>query len=600
MILIFGGTTEGRIAAKVCDHAAKSYLYATKGEDQRLLASYAEQIYGAMSEADIEGVITSRGVDLIIDAAHPYAEALHTNIAQAAEMRSITTVRFERLGSRSNYHKLHYFDSLADVITHIKSEGIYDVLALTGVKSAALFAPIAKSHRLTLRVMDREESMQLIEKSRFPIENIIYYDLGGAENYSIDQKIGAIVTKESGESGGFSKKIELAESHDIPIFVVKRPQLPNYTSTIYGEFGLRREIETLLPRYYELRTGFTTGSAATAATVAALKAAIFGEQGSHIVITLPNNEPYTIPIEEIRRDGDSIYASVVKDGGDDPDATHNIVIAAKVSCCESTESRVTIKGGEGVGRVTLPGIGIDIGEAAINPIPQEMIRNNVMALLSDDNRCYDVEVEISVPEGEMIAKKTFNPRLGIINGISILGTSGIVQPFSSEAFIDSIARQIDIVKALGEQMIVINSGAMSERYIKSRYPDLPPQCYIHYGNLIGETLRVAAAHDIKRVVLGVMVGKAVKLASGALDTHSKRTTLDRDFLISIARRAECTDGVISQIERLTTARQLWEIIPSVDHQFFHLIKECCYTHSRPLLPKGELTITLISERGVLI
>ncbi len=598
MILIFGGTTEGRIAAKVCEMAAKGYLYATKGEDQKLVASYSEQIYGAMDQADIESLINSKSVELIIDAAHPYAETLHTNIAQAATQRETPSIRFERLNSDLTYKKLHYFETLQEVAEHIKSESIFDIIALTGVKSAAIFAPIAKSHRLTLRIMDRDESQQIIEQVGFPNENIIYYNLGASDNYNLNKNIGAIVTKESGESGGYSEKIRLAESLDIPIFVVKRPKLPSYTSTIYGEYGLRREIEKNLPKYYDLKTGFTTGSAATAATIAALKAIIFGDKSDSVEIILPNREPYTIPIHSIDINGESARASVIKDGGDDPDATHNIVIVAKVECHRSTKPTINIKGGEGVGRVTLPGIGIEVGEAAINPVPQEMIRHNIIKNLQDLN--YDIQVEISVPDGEQIAQKTFNPRLGIVNGISILGTSGIVQPFSSEAFLDSITRQIDIVKALGERTIVINSGAMSERHIKRCYPDLPPQCYIHYGNLIGETLRVAASHNIEHVVLGIMIGKAVKLAAGALNTHSKQVVLDRDFLISIARKSKCTEDIISQIESLTTARQLWEIIPSTDHPFFTLIKECCYDHCRPLLPNGSLTIKLISEQGEIV
>ncbi len=600
MILIFGGTTEGRIAAEVCDKAAKGYLYATKGEDQRLVTSYAEQIFGAMELFDIEKVITSRNIELIIDAAHPYAAVLHENIAQAAKRSSIPTIRFERFRCETNYQKLKYFDSLQEVAEHIKSKDIHDVLALTGVKSAAIFAPIAKSHNLTLRIMDREESQQLIERVGFPIENIIYYEIGSNDNYNVDQKIGAIITKESGDSGGYGEKIRLAESLDTQIFVVKRGALPNYTSTVYGEYGLRREIEILCPKYYDLRTGFTTGSAATAATIAALKAVIFDEEASSVEIILPNKEPYIIPINSIEKGENSAVATVVKDGGDDPDATHNLLIVAHVECRKSAESTIKIKGGAGVGRVTLPGIGIEVGEAAINPVPQEMIRQNIQRVLKNLDRCYDIHVEISVPDGEQVAQKTFNPRLGIVDGISILGTSGVVQPFSSEAFLDSIARQIDIVRALGERIIVINSGAMSERYIKGCYPDLPPQCYIHYGNLIGDTLRVAAVHGIDRVVLGVMIGKAVKLAAGALDTHSKRVVLDRQFLTTLARESGCAEDIISQIESLTTARQLWEIIPSTSHPFFALLKEYCYAHCRPLLPDGELVIRLISESGEVV
>ncbi len=605
MILIFGGTTEGRVAAAVCDKAAKSYLYATKGADQRLVAQHAQQISGALNADDISQLIIERDVDLIIDAAHPYAEALHNNISTAAQKKSVPTIRFERMSLDIEYNNVTLFDSISQVVNHITRDSVSGVLALTGVKSAAAFATIANDHDVTLRIMDREDSLQQIEHAKFPAERVIYYELGADDNFDTSitngLNINAIVTKESGTSGGFEKKVQLAKSLNIPLYIVRRPKLQSYTATIYGEHGLRREIERLLPHHYELRSGFTTGSAATAATVAALRRIITSQSCSSVEITLPNGEPFAIPIHcDTQIDLSSATATVIKDGGDDPDATHQIEIVARVTSLDSPSTAIQITGGEGVGTVTLPGIGIEVGESAINPVPLQMIQTNVEKLLNEYNIHRKIDIEISVPEGEKIGQKTFNPRLGIIGGISILGTSGIVQPFSAEAFIESIDRQIEVSNALGSDTIIINSGAMSERFLKVRYPDMLPQSYIHYGNLIGATIELAAKERINRVILGVMIGKAVKLAAGALDTHSKHVVLDRNFLSSIAKEANCTDEIIAQIEELTTARQLWTIIPNSHRNFFTLIKERCYKLCKALLPNGELEVVLISETGEIL
>ncbi len=600
MILIFGGTTEGRIAAAVCDKAAKSYLYATKGADQHLVANHAIQVTGAMEAEDIERLAIERGVELIVDAAHPYAINLHHNISVAARVAAIPTIRLERMSHPADYHLAIHFDTLAEVVEHIESKGVTDILALTGVNSAAALSAIAESHRVTLRIMDREESQRQIEATGFPAQRVIYYNIGAEDNFDKEitegYAVGAIITKESGNSGGYSEKIKLAKALNIPIFVIDRPTLPNYTATVYGEHGLRRMVEQILPHYYELRSGFTTGSAATAACVAALRAIICSEASEKVEIILPNGEPLSIPIHSVIYENNSATATVIKDGGDDPDATHNIEIIARV-IFNNCSSEISINGGEGVGRVTLPGIGIEVGEAAINPIPRAMIRSNVEQILTQNRISRGVDIEISVPCGTEVAKRTFNPRLGIIGGISILGTSGIVQPFSSEAFIESIRRQIDICKALGGDTLVINSGAMSERYLKAKYPNYLPQSYIHYGNMIGATIELAAAEGISKVILGVMIGKAVKLAAGALDTHSKHTTLDHSFLATIARNAECSKETIAQIATLTTARQLWSIIPATEREFFRVVKRLCYEHCSELLPNGDLEVCIISDTG---
>ncbi|MFI3264399.1 MAG: cobalt-precorrin-5B (C(1))-methyltransferase CbiD [Rikenellaceae bacterium] len=606
MIIIFGGTTEGRVATQVCDRAAKEYIYSTKGSEQQLLASHAQRVYGAINCAQMMELFEKSNIKLTIDAAHPYAEELHQNIAQAAKNCNIPTIRFERFSQSIDYKNVKYFDSMSSVANYIKEAGVQNILALTGVKSASTFASIAKNNNLILRVMDRESSNLEIERSKFPEQNIVYYNLHSEnrekEDIELCQKVNAkiVITKESGSNGGFDTKVDLAEKLNLQLYIVKRPALPSYTDTIYGEFGLRRAIEKLLPGFFELRTGFTTGSAATAAATAALKSIIQGKEVNNVQIYLPNGEPITIPTSQKYRDANYAEYRVIKDGGDDPDATNLMEIIAKVKFHPSETKEIKISGGQGIGKVTLPGVGIEVGQAAINPVPQKMIRENITKILEENNIKGSIDIEIEAPEGEKVGANSFNPRLGIIGGISILGTSGIVQPFSSEAFLESIQRQIKIVKALGYNKIVINSGAMSEKYVKSYNAELPAQCYIHYGNLIGATIELAASEGVENITIGCMIGKAVKLAKGALDTHSKSTTIDKDFILQLAEEASCCESTKEQIKEITTARQLWSVVPRGEYNLFDRIAQRCFEVCKPLFPNGSLELLLISENGKII
>jgi cobalt-precorrin-5B (C1)-methyltransferase len=246
----------------------------------------------------------------------------------------------------------------------------------------------------------------------------------------------------------------------------------------------------------------------------------------------------------------------------------------------------------------LPGFDYPVGEAAINKGPREMMRNNIKE---------SVRITISVPNGEEVALRTFNPRLGIEGGISIIGVSGIVKPFSEEAFIDSIRKCMEVAKASGSlingqsvalqsERVVINSGGKSERFVKTMYPDLPQQAFVEYGNYIGETLKIAHELDIKNVTLGVMLGKAVKLAAGNLDTHSRKTTMDKAFIQQMLQEA----GICIDISDMTLARELWERIPEGKRTAFACtVIRHCYEHCAPLLPNGQLTILLIDDDGTI-
>ena len=201
-----------------------------------------------------------------------------------------------------------------------------------------------------------------------------------------------------------------------------------------------------------------------------------------------------------------------------------------------------------------------------------------------------------MPNGADIARRTFNPRLGIEGGISIIGVSGIVKPFSEEAFIDSIRKCMTVAKASGTDRVVINSGAKRERFLKALYPSLPQQAFVQYGNYIGETLRMAAELTIPNITLGVMLGKAVKLAEGQLDTHSRKSTMNIGFIQEMLNEAH----IEISLDNITLARELWERIPEDQlPTFCDVVISHCETYCRPLLPNGNLIILLISDDGTI-
>ena len=307
-----------------------------------------------------------------------------------------------------------------------------------------------------------------------------------------------------------------------------------------------------------------------------------GETPKEVPVLLPDGETIMVSVGY----GED-YAYCTKEAGDDPDVTNGIEVRATVRPSDEFQ----IIGGEGVGTFTLPGFDFPPGEPAINKAPREMIRRNIEQWSMVNGQW---SITITVPQGEEIARRTFNPRLGIEGGISIIGVSGIVKPFSEEAFIDSIRKCMEVAKAIGADRVVINSGFKSEQYLKAFYPDLPVQAFVQYGNYIGETLRIASELGIGKITLGVMLGKAVKLAAGNLDTHSSKTTMDMEFIQQMLNESD----INVNISDITLARELWERIPSSQiKDFTSVVISHCYEHCKPLLPAGELTILLIDDNG---
>ena len=576
MILVFGGTTEGRKAVEVLEEGGSPYFYSTKTGEQDITLQHGVRIDGALDEAAMMHFCTEHGIRMIVDAAHPFAALLHQTIAKTASALSLPVVRFERI-----YPPCDPAITWIDDYTQIPRD-IHSLLATTGVQSISKLKPLAADGiSIFYRILNRPSSIALALKQGATQAQLCYYD----DPNDIPVQADAILLKESGLSGGFTEKIEAAKACGMRVIAIKRPEQPKSFIVVDGPYGLRRMVEKLLPEFYPLHSGLTTGTCATAAAVAACIRLTSGEMPAEVPVMLPNGETIHVAVSY----GDD-YAACIKEAGDDPDVTNGIEVRAQVTESDHFE----ILGGEGVGRFTLPGFDYPPGEAAINKAPREMIRQNLERLKMEDGR---LKIVISVPQGAEIARRTFNPRLGIEGGISIIGVSGIVKPFSEEAFVDSIRKCMTVAKASQSARVVINSGGKSERFVKALYPELPQQAFVEYGNYIGETLKIAHELDIRSITLGVMIGKAVKLAAGHLDTHSKRATMDKAFISEMLHEAHC-DIDISDI---TLAREIWErLSPEQQQDFADVIISHCAAYCQPLLPNGELTILLIADDGTIL
>ena len=581
MILVFGGTTEGRMAAKVLDESGAIYYYSTRSDVQDIQLAHGVRLTGTMELAQMKVFCLEHDIALIIDATHPFAQNLHYNVVNLAQQLGVPLIRVNRIFPPHDAD-LVWCRDYDDAISQLNKHNVERLIAFTGVNTIGKLKDYWQHNECWFRILDRDESREATATAGFPQDHLVYYESHGTEQLLKQLLPQAIITKESGTSGGFVEKVDAARRNGVLTFVVECPPYPSASGMaiehVNGPHGLRRAVEKLLPEFYPLHSGITTGTCATAAAIAATTRLTTGETPSVVAVVLPNGETIQVPV--IYGDG---YASVYKEAGDDPDITNGIEIRASVTLSDKFE----ILGGEGVGTFTVPGFDYPPGEPAINKGPRQMMRENIKQ---------NVRIVISVPEGGAKAKRTFNPRLGIEGGISIIGVSGIVKPFSEEAFIESIRKCMQVAKASGAERIVINSGCKSERFVKTLYPELPQQAFVEYGNYIGETLSIANELGIKNVTLGVMLGKAVKLAAGNLDTHSRRSTMDKDFISSMLHEAGCDIDISS----ITLARELWEIIPQDKLQAFAtVVINHCMEHCSKLLPNGKLLILMITNDGVI-
>lgn len=294
-----------------------------------------------------------------------------------------------------------------------------------------------------------------------------------------------------------------------------------------------------------LRPGWTTGACATAATSAAYTALLTGAFPDPVAITLPKGQRPAFALAGEERGEGWAMAAIVKDAGDDPDVTHLAVVRSTVRP-GAPGTGVVFRAGPGVGTVTLPGLPLDVGEPAINPVPRSMMRDVIEDLARQHGARGDVEIELSVDNGAEIARHTWNPRLGILGGLSILGTTGIVVPYSCSAWIDSIRRGIDVAAAVGLTHVAGCTGSTSEQ-VAMREHGLAEQAMLDMGDFAGAVLKYLRSHPLPRLTIAGGFAKMSKLAAGHLDLHSGRSQVDTAFLAGLAREAGADPQLAAQI-----------------------------------------------------
>lgn len=306
-----------------------------------------------------------------------------------------------------------------------------------------------------------------------------------------------------------------------------------------------------------LRHGFTTGTAAAAAAKAACLSLLGRPVPECIDVPLPVGERLTIPIHEIRPDGGGVLAAVVKDGGDDPDATHKAVIRAWVGQ-RADKNGIELRGGPGVGRVTKPGLPVAVGEAAINPAPRAQILQAVAEAL--DGRELGLTVEIRVDDGERLAQKTFNPRLGIVGGISILGTRGTVKPFSHAAYQATISQSLDVMRATGLDCPCLTTGGRSERFLRQLHPRISETACVQVADFFAFSMREVGRRGFSRMLWAVFFGKLVKQAQGRPSTHAHKTRVDLAELADWCSACGLDAALCARVAKANTALHALEEI----------------------------------------
>ena len=304
-----------------------------------------------------------------------------------------------------------------------------------------------------------------------------------------------------------------------------------------------------------LRSGWTTGTCSAAAAKAAATALVTQQPQRTVEVALPDARRVSFDVERCELSESTAEAVVVKDAGDDPDVTHGAHLTATVSF--RLPAGLELDGGEGVGVVTKPGLGLEVGGPAINPVPRQMIEANVGEVIDLGRR--GVRVILSVPDGERMARRTTNARLGILGGISILGTTGIVRPFSTASWRASVVQAVSVMAAQGEKTVVLCTGGRTEKGAMLLLPELPEVCFVEVGDFTGAALREAVDLGLERVVFVGMAGKLTKLAGGVLMTHYTRSKVQVGLLGTVTRSVGGDEALAAAVDGANTARHAYEL-----------------------------------------
>ncbi len=353
----------------------------------------------------------------------------------------------------------------------------------------------------------------------------------------------------------------------------------------------------------KLRWGYTTGACAAAASRAATELLITGEIRDQVTITLPCGDITNFKLHNSElntlNEQPTATCSILKDAGDDPDCTHGAEIVSTVTLNNS--DNIIIDGGTGVARVTKPGLELAIGEAAINPVPQRNIREMVLETLGSSDK-NGATITISVPEGEERAKQTINARLGLLGGISILGTRGTVRPYSTSAFAVSVRKQINIVRANNIHELVLTTGSRTERFGMRHFPELTDTSFVQAGDFVGVGLRAALSNNITQVNIVAMIGKLAKLCAGHMMTHVSGHAIDFNLLAEIAAIHGANESQLNSIINANTGRHVLDLLkgnisPSYWDALCQLAAENAHKFARQKLP---VTVYLVDFDGTLL
>ncbi|MDR3375560.1 MAG: cobalt-precorrin-5B (C(1))-methyltransferase [Ancalomicrobiaceae bacterium] len=340
-----------------------------------------------------------------------------------------------------------------------------------------------------------------------------------------------------------------------------------------------------------LRRGWTTGACATAATRAATEALRTGRFPDPVEIGLPSGQRVAFALATSELGGGYATAGVIKDAGDDPDVTHGALIVARVSL-GVPGTGVTFKAGDGVGTVTRPGLPIPPGEPAINPVPRQMMRQTIAEAVTAVGGSDDLVVEISVPGGETLATRTLNGRLGILGGLSILGTTGIVVPFSCAAWIHSIHRGIDVARACNLTHVAATTGSTSEAAIQKLY-DLPEVALIDMGDFVGGTLKYLAKHPVPRVSIGGGIAKMAKLGQGLMDLHSKRGEVDLGVMAVRMRDAGGSAELVARVPAMNSALEALDAARAEGVDLGGAVADAALTVAMPVLAGTGIALDVV-------
>ncbi|MBI4397561.1 MAG: cobalt-precorrin-5B (C(1))-methyltransferase [Candidatus Omnitrophica bacterium] len=307
------------------------------------------------------------------------------------------------------------------------------------------------------------------------------------------------------------------------------------------------------------RTGFTTGACAAAAAKAATRSLVRGVVLQEIETTLPNKKKVTFALKRCECSGDEAVASIIKDAGDDPDCTHGAEITVSVRL--QKEAGVELFRGPGVGEITKPGLGIPVGAPSITPVPRRNITEMVLEELAYPGCLFQgARVTISVPRGEEMAKETTNARLGIVGGISILGTTGIVKPYSTSAYLASVKQAINVAHERGQRVFVLTTGGKSEQFAMRQFPELSEECFIQVGDFVGAGLGTCASKEgVSSVHIAGMIGKLSKMADGRMQTHVAGSQVNTELLARLAKEAGASEALEAEIRAANTARHALEL-----------------------------------------